>query len=420
MPIGNNAAILAGQLEKVSSRDLNDMVALDSVFWNLIKVRPKDVVSTRPERIVYKVGRGIKSRATGLDGQDLGRGGAPQFAYGNVPPVSFDWAAEWTHLSDIASDNREKAVFDYMSVVMKDLAKAPAFNLDSLMSYGDGSNTLCTVTSYDAGNLIIYVDNAARVEAGQDLDLYNGGLGTTMTSVVTVKGTVNGSKAIYLTSAPSTAPTVGALLLENNSPGTTGSGINGILAYIANRTGGTYTGVPIASYPGFFQTPNVNAGGATLTPQIARLLLAQIQLAKGVKATQQNGNIKFHMNLDQATAWENTGLSVTTQFQSGTSAIARDTLAAKQITTIGGIEIIRNIKAIQGRIDLIDFDTWHRTEVAELDLYRVGNTSMFPVYGASGGLTTSQISYMIWMGNFVCDEPTANAFISNLAIPPGY
>ncbi len=419
MAVGNNVATLAGQLEKVSSRDIQDMVALDSVLWKLFKARPKDNVSTRPERIVYKVGRGIKSRSNQLDGQDLGRGGAPQYAFGNIAPVAFNWGAEWTELSTIATDNREKAVFDYMAKTMKDLAAVPGFNLDSLVSWGDGSNTLCTVTSYDATNFIIYVDNAARVEQGQDLDIYNGGLGTASTSTVTVSGTVNGSKAIYLTAAASTAPVAGALVLENNSPGTAGSGINGILAYLANRTTGTYTGVPIAAHPGFFQTPNVAAGGATLTPQIARLLLAQIKLAKGVDAT-VGANTKFHMNLDQRTAWENTGLSVTTQFQTGTSAIGRDTLAAKQVTTIGGIEIVDNIKAIQGRIDLIDFDTFYLTEVTELDLYRVGNNTVFPVYGASGGLTTTQISYMIWMGNIVCDEPTANAFISGLAIPSGY
>ncbi len=419
MPIGNNLATLAGQLEKVTARDIQDMVALDSILWDLIKARPKDDVSTRPERIVFKVGRGIKSRSTNLDGGDLGRGGAPQFANGTIPPVAFDWIAEWTELAEKATDSSEKAVFNYMSLTMKDLAKAPAFNLDSLFNYGDGSNTLCTVTSYDAANLIIYVDNAARVETGQDIDLYNGGLNTTLSATVTVKGTVNAAKAIYLTVAPATAPTAGALLLENNSPGTAGSGINGILTYLAQRTTGTYLGVPVASYPGFFNTPNVAAGGATLTPQIARLLLAQVKLQKGVKST-LGDNVKFHMNLDQQTAWENTGLSVTTQFQTGGSAVGRDTLPAKQVTTIGGIEIIADIKAIQGRINLIDFDTFYRNEVVELDLYRVGNNTVHPVYGQSGGLTTSKVSYMVWMGNIVCDDPSANAFISGLAIPTSY
>jgi hypothetical protein len=418
MPVGNNSAILAAQLEKVHSPDLEEMFALDSIFWKYIKARPKDTVSTRPERIVYKPYTGGKSRVVNLDGGDMGRGGAPQYAFGNIAPVSFDWVMEWTKLAEISSDSREKAVVDYMAEILKDHTRIAAFNIDSLLSYGDGANTLGIVTSYDDTNFIIYVDNAARFYAGQDVDYYAGGLGTAVTETITILGVDNTAKALYLTANPGTNPVATGLLLENASAGTANSGLNGILAYQAARTTGTYTGVSVAAYPGAFSTPTVNAGNTTLTPQVARLLLAQLKLARGVN-TKPGDSVKFHMGLDQQTAWENTGINVTQNIQSG-NATARDMLATEQISTIGGIEIITNLKAIPGRIDLLDFKTWYRTEVQALDFYEVDGKRTFWPMGDSGGVAASMLSYLYWMGNVVCDNPRANAFISSLAIPAGY
>lgn len=415
MPVGNNSSILAAQLEKVHSPDLEEMFQLDSVFWKQIKARPKDTVSTRPERIVYKVYTGGKSRVVNLDGGDMGRGGAPQYAFGNIAPVSFDWVMEWTKLAEIGSDSREKAVVDYMAEILKDHTRVAAFNIDSLLSYGDGANTLGTVTSYDSTNFIIVVDNAARFYAGQDIDIYNGGLGTTLTTTVTILGVDTTNKSLYLTAAASVAPTANALILENGSSGVANSGLAGILAYQAARTTGTYTGVNVATYPGAFSTPTVNAGNVALTPQIARLMLSQLKLARGVN-TKATG--KFHLGLDQQTAWENTGIVVTENIQAG-NATARDMLAPEQIQRIGGIEMIVNLKAIPGRVDYLDFATWYRTEVQALDFYEVDGKRVFWPMGASGGIAASMISYMYWMGNVVCDNPRANAFISNLTVPQG-
>lgn len=418
MPVGNNSAILAAQLEKLHSPDLEEMFQLDSVFWKYIKARPKDTVSTRPERIVYKVYPGGKSRVVNLDGGDMGRGGAPQYTFGNIAPVSFDWIMEWTKLAEIGSDSREKAVVDYMAEILKDHTRIAAFNIDSLLSYGDGANTLGTVTSYDATNFIIVVDNAARFYAGQDIDVYNGGLGTSLTVTLTILGVDNTNKSLYLAADASTHPTANALILENNSAGTANSGLNGILAYQAARTSGTYTGVNVASFPGAFSTPTVNAGSVALTPQIARLLLAQLKLARGVN-TKPGAQVRMHLGLDQQAAWENTGIVITENMQTGGST-ARDMLAPEMVQTIGGIPMLVNLKAIPGRIDLIDFETWYRTEVQPLDFYEVDGKRVFWPMGTSGGIAASMISYMYWMGNVVNDNPRANAFISALSVPAGY
>jgi hypothetical protein len=417
MAIGNNAAILAAELEKVHSADLEKLFQFDSVFWSLIKARPKDTVSVRPERIVYKVSNGAKSRAVNLEAGDMGRGGAPQYVFGSVAPVSYDWIIEWTKLADIATDNRQKAVVDYMSEILASHSETAAFNLDSLLSYGDGSNTLGIVTSYDNTNFIVYVDNATRFYVNQDVDLYSA-LGTASLTTFTITGIDPNAKALYLAGAPGSAPVANYLLLENNSAGTAASGLNGILAYQVNSATGYYTGVSRAANPGVFSTPTVNAGGATLTPALARLLLNQLKIARGV-TTKMGNNVKLHTGLDQQAAWENTGINVTQNIQ-GANATARDMLAPDQVATLAGIPFLVNLKAIPGRIDLLDFSTYYRTEVQPLDMYSVGGQKVFWPMGASGGIVAAQMSYMIWMGNVVCENPRANAFISNLAVPSGY
>jgi hypothetical protein len=419
MPVGNNNAILAAQIEKVQPNDLEELYALDSVLWGKIKARPKDTVSTRPERVVFNVYPGGKSRQVTLDGDDLGRGGAPQFAYGTIAPYAFLNAFEWTELSKIATDNREKAVVDYFQKVLKTQSEIGGFVLDSLLAVGDGANTLGTVVSYDSTNHIIYVDNAARFYAGQDVDYYATGVGTAFTETITILGVDPVLKALYLSANPATNPVANGVLLLNQSSGTANSGLAGVTAYNTTSTTGNYmTGVSRSTYPGAFNTPYVDAGTTALSPANARLLLSRLKLASGVKS-KPSGTTFAHMGLDQRTAWENAGIVVTQLIQSG-NATARDMLAPSQVETIAGIPILTNNKAVPGRIDLLDFSTWYRTEVSPLDFYEVNGNRIFALYGASGAPASSQWSAMYWMGNVVCDNPRKNAMIINLTIPTGF
>ena len=77
-------------------------------------------------------------------------------------------------------------------------------------------------------------------------------------------------------------------------------------------------------------------------------------------------------------------------------------------------------KYIPGRIDLIDFTTWFISEVQEIDYYSVGSQEMWPVYGASGGLASAMLKYLIWAGNVGCENPKRNAVLYNLAPVTGF
>lgn len=426
MPVLNNAAEVATEIERVRSK-LADLFQLDDTLFNMVKAKTSvDVVSTRPERPVFKTGLGVKSRVVDLNGGDLGRGGGPQWAFGALAQVYFDWGIEWTKLAEAATRTRAQSAIDVAKDIVKDHMRVANFNMDSLIAYGDGANTLGIVTTsptagvaYDAANFIVYVDNAARFYPGQDVDYYNGGLGTAITGTFTVRSQVTGANAVYATAAITTAPVNGAYILQNNSTGIAGSGLNGVITLNSGATTGTYMGVSRSQNPGLFTTPNINAGGATLTPAIARLLMTQLKYATGIDTT-TNSSYIYLMGPAQRVAWENAGTIITQVTQTSANAMGHDQLPMKQVETIGGIPIRETIKGIPGRIDLINLNTWYRTEVLPMDFYSAGSVETFWPTGASGGPAASFMKYLVWGGNIGCDNPLANAFITNLATPAGY
>ena len=427
MPVGNAQAEVAIELERVRP-NLPKLFAIENSFFNLINERTKtDKVSYRPERIPFMVSNGVKGRSANLDGGDLGRGGGPQTVYGALAPVELSWIIEWTKHAEIATNSREKSTEDYAKLILKAHMEAGQHDIDSLAIFGDGANTLGLITPnanitgapfYVAGTpAIIYVDNAARFRQGADYDYYNGGPGTGITGTFTVTGIDYGNKALYVATTLATAPTSGAYILFNNSTGVTGAGLNGIQSLNQTSATGTFMGVNKGANPGSFNTSAVNAGGATLTPTLARLLLNTLILNAGVDESDK-GSYLFMTGLDQKAAWENTGIAATQVIQAGNAA-GHDMLAPTQISTIGGIKLMASRKYIQGRIDLIDLKTWFTSEVQPLDYYSVGGTEQFWPMGASGGIAASMMKYLIWVGNIGCDNPKKNAVLYGLAITAG-
>jgi hypothetical protein len=428
MPVGNAAAEVAVELEKVRGK-LPELFALENTFFNLVNQRTKtDKVSYRPERIPFQVSNGVKGRAVSLDGGDLGRGGGPQMVFGSLAPVEFDWIIEWTKHAEIATDSREKSVADYAKIILKAHMKAAQHDLDSMIIFGDGANTIGIVTPntniggnpfYTTGTpAIIYVDNAARFRQGADYDYYNGGPGTTVTGTFTVTGIDYANKALYVATTLAVAITSGSYIIFNNSTGVLGSGINGIQDLNQTATTGTFMGITKSANPGSFNGSAINAGGATLTPAIARLLLNTLLLNAGVEEGETSDYL-FMSGLGQKAAWENTAIAQTQVIQPG-NATGRDMLPAVQITTIGGIKLMASRKYIPGRIDLLNLSTWFTSEVQPLDYYSVGGQEQFWPMGASGGIAASMLKYLIWVGNIGCDNPKLNAVIYNLQEPIGY
>lgn len=425
-PVGNNAAAISIELERVRAK-LPELFAVDDTIFNLILARTKrDEVSFRPERIPFQVSNGVAGQVVSLDGGDMGFGGGPQTTYGSLAPTQFDWIIQWTKQAEIGTDSTEKATKKYAQLILRSHMRAAQNDLGALIAYGDGANTIGIATgasalSGDGVNYAVPVDNATRFRQGAQYDYYNGGVGTAKTGTILVTGIDYVNKLLYIgTVAPGTAIANGAAILFFNSAGTAGSGINGFTALQSYSTTGSYMGVTKTQFPGNFVTPSVNANNAALTPQIARLILNYLYIVSNIEEDADMSDYLFHMGVDQAAAWEDTGIVITQIMQTGADATGRDLLAKTPPQTIGGVKLRKSRMALPGRIDLLDLGTYFVSQVQELDYYSAGGQEVFWPYGASGGIAAAYLKYLIWVGNVGCDNPKRNGVIYNLQVPSGY
>jgi hypothetical protein len=95
------------------------------------------------------------------------------------------------------------------------------------------------------------------------------------------------------------------------------------------------------------------------------------------------------MNVDMAAAWENVGMVVTSVIQNQLKG-----RVAGHVEEIGTRRRSQGVRSSAvpastpspGRIDGLCLKHWFRVENQPIDYYEVGGQTLFPTYGASGGL----------------------------------
>ena len=175
----------------------------------------------------------------------------------------------------------------------------------------------------------------------------------------------------------------------------------------------------LATYPVQLQTPRVNAGSSALVPTYARLAYNKVRKALGIN---QLGKLVAYMAVEQEHAWENLGIGISQIIKEGGSGGGADNLDLLFTgrKTIGGVPIKASINADQTRIDFLDLSHWGRAVMKDVDLYEVNGNTVFPVYGASGGLAAAYLFYFDTGFQVWNDSPRSGAFIDTLARPAGY
>ncbi|MGA9673101.1 MAG: hypothetical protein WBQ94_28135, partial [Terracidiphilus sp.] len=217
-------------------------------------------------------------------------------------------------------------------------------------------------------------------------------------------GTIAGDLCI-IAGAPGVASTsLFSLQYHQNNPGNTGTWLN----------------LSRSAYPGRLITPQVNQAGFAITPAAIQRGKNAMKSALGI----DNPNVKeflIHMNTDQDAAWQNLSLSpqiVVANQLKGNAAV--DMLQSNSAETVGGMEKLVSIHAKRGRIDGLVLKHWGRGEIKPIGPLDFGGQTLWPIYGASGGLSAATITY-IWGGfNFFVDNPRAGVYWPNCGIPASY
>jgi len=419
--IASVSAAIASQHEYLRP-NLEELALLSGTLWKRINARTDiKAISNRPARIPFQplTGGIFRTGSALFDGNDMGQGSGPQETFGTLSCVSFLQASEYTALTEYSTDSDEKAIANYVTLTQKQAAETFGGYMDALYCYGDGSNTLDTVVSTTTNGLV--VNNANAFQDNQLVDIWSA-LGGTLRGTVQIQSVDIANNTIWLTGTYPAGTTAGDLILVTGSAGVANSGLFGLLYYWAAGNTGNYMGIQKSAYPGKFSTPNINFGssGGSLTPASVRALEAQIILALGEERA-DSSELIAHMNVDMAAAWENNALPVQSiiynQMKGDESA---DMLKKKQTSTIAGREIVRNVRARPGLIHFIPLKHVFRLETKAVDYYEVGGQTIFPAYGASGGLMSAMLFYLVTMVQTGLGQPRLAAFMNNVTIPKYY
>ena len=387
----------------------------DTLLRYIEKKGEKDEVSSRTMRIPIRIQGGIPFSQINPDSGDLGLGNNDVYdAAVNLTPVWFNTAVTISKLASVATDSDKKAVENVMKEAFISANKQLRSGIESLLNT-DGSGTIDVVTAVNGAT--ITTNNPNAFNEGSSYQVFSALGGTNRGSFTVVTTDPNGG--VIVANAAVSGTTIGDLLVINGAAGTAATSLFGLEYHNVDTNSGSWLGLSRSTYPNKLKSPHVAAGGAALSPQIVRQLKLFMERALGEGA--KVDSLVAHMGLEMAAAWEDATIAVTTvQQQAVTGDESLDLLKKNLPATIGGLPIIRSIKAVRGRIDFLNLEHWGTAEIQPIDMFDVGGQTQFQTYGSSGGLNANELFYY-WTGLQVwTDNPRANGFVDGISIPSGY
>jgi hypothetical protein len=422
MPAQANANVIALQLEKVRDK-VPLLYERDDILLTMIQQRGDvEKISSRNMRLPLQVNPGGKAGSYNADGGDLGRGSGTAYDVAQVSPIFFRFAIEITKLVEYATSGRERAIENAAKrEVAQGMKQFRAF-LDKLMQTA-GNGVLGTISNVAGGTFTMSVPSgAALVYPGQVIQIYDTTLTTNRNVAASVTTTV-------LTADPITTQTITVdnvptgtvatdVIVHDGLTGAQPVSLFGIKYHQNNATTGTWLNLNRATYPIQLATPRVNAGNAALTPSNVRLAINKVRKSLGINHL---GKLIAYMAVEQEHAWENLGITVSQIIKEGGDKSGNDLdLLFSGRKTMSGIPIKASVNADQTRVDFLDLAHWGRAVLKDIDFYEVNGNTVFPIYGASGGLAASYIFYFDTSFQVWDDSPRTGAYIDTLARPQGY
>jgi len=374
--------------------------------------------STRNARLPQLIRPGGKgSQGTG-DFDDMGRGSGSIWEVGTLSTLQYRWAIEISKLAEYATDEKTKAVD---SVPVREAAEA----IENFKSWLDAAMNTPGNTQLDTISVIsgttLTVGNPDSFYFNEDIMIYPAGLGSAARGLATVTFVDPAAGTIGVNALPA-GTIVGDAVCYNVSQGAGGAnpiGIEGLLYNHVDSTTGTWNNLARSTYPEALKTPHVAAANAAMTPGMRRL--GTQKMRRILMSRYKNEDKIAYWNVDQESAWENTGIVVTENiFQQIKGDYSEDMLKKEPPKTFGGIKAMTSLHATRGRIDVILPGHWGKVITKEFGPYEEGGQTVFPIYAPSGGLAAGYIEYFDVVFNLFIDQPRYGLFYDGLAVPTGY
>jgi len=424
MPAQNNAQTIALQLEKVRDK-VPLLYERDDVLLTMIQQRGDiEKVSSRNMRLPLQLIPGGKAGSYSADGGDLGRGSGTTYDVAQVSPIFFRFAVEITKLVEYASNAREKAIENAAKREVANGMKQFRSFLDKVIQTA-GNGVLGTISAINSNTFTMAVPSgAALVYVGQTIQIYdptlttNRNVAASVVTSVTAADPISPAQTITVDNVP-TGTSVNDVIVHDGLTGANPVSLFGVKYHQNNATTGTWLNLNRATYPQQLQTPRVNAGNSALVPGYVRLAINKVRKALG---TSQLGKLIAYTSVEQEHAWENLGITISQVIKEGGSggrASDLDLLFSGR-KTMSGVPIKSSVNADQTRVDFLDLSHWGRAVMKDIDYFEVGGQTVFPIYGASGGIAASFIFYFDTGFQVWNDSPRSGSYIDSLARPSGY
>lgn len=411
-----NAQSVALQLEKVRDK-LPLLYERDDILLTMIQQRGDvERVSSRNMRLPLQIRPGGKAGLANMDGGDLGRGSGTVYDVAQVTPVFFRHAVEITKLVEYASNAPEKAIENAAKREVKNaMAQFRSF-LDKLVQT-NGNGVLGTISSVGGSTFTMAKPpGSVLVYYNQTIQVYDPTLTTNRGSCNVTAVDPFGS-TITVDSVPA-GTSANDVIVHDGLSGAQPVSLFGILYHQSNATTGTWLNLNRATYPVELATPRVNGNNSALTPGAVRLAINKVRKALG---SNQVSKLIAYTSLEQEHQWEQLGVTISQIIKEGAGGRASDLdLLFTGEKSMAGVPIRSSINANQSRVDFLDLSHWGRAVMQDIDFYDVGGQTVFPIYGASGGLASAYIFYFVTGFQVWNESPRSGAFIDNLAIPAGY
>jgi hypothetical protein len=391
----------------------------DDVLLSMIQQRGDiEKVSSRNMRIPLQVNPGGKAGSYNADGGDLGRGSGSVYDVAQISPIFFRFAVEISKLVEYSTNAREKAIENAAKREVANGMKQFRAFLDKVLQTA-GNGVLGTIGSVSGTTLTMNTPpGAALVYVGQTIQIYDTTITTNRGSCnVVAADPISTTQTITVDALP--AGTVATdVIVHDGLSGAQPTSLFGIKYHQNNAITGTWMNLNRATYPQQLQTPRVNAANSALVPGYVRLAINKVRKALGIG---QLGKLIAYTSVEQEHAWENLGITISQVIKENAAGSANDLdLLFSGRKTMSGVPIKSSISADQTRVDFLDLSHWGRAVMKDIDYFEVGDQTVFPIYGTSGGLSAAFIFYFDTGFQVFSDSPRSGAYIDGLARPIGY
>lgn len=411
------AQVEALELERVIPK-IRTVFEREDKFYSMIKKRDVEKISNRQMRVPLELRPGGSFQYFNADGGDLGRGGAPQFDKAVLNSVFVSENIEYTKLAQWSTDDNRKAIVNSVRRLTATALDELRRQLDAQMQQaGDGQvgtiTTVATSGGIDTYTLTTDGFGARLVRHGQTVQVFDTTLATKRGEGEITTWDVE-NKTIAVTPAVAGAVATDVLVVKGLSAPASLPALFGVPYHHSNASTGTWLGFSRSATPEI-RSNRVNAGNAALTLPLPRLAINKIGNRVGID---HNFKPKVWTHPAQKQAYEEIGQLVSTiQTKTG----GNDSLDMYfDRMQMAGAEVLCTYNWDRTRIDFIVEETWGRGEILPIGFYTTDGRRIFEIRGASGGVATSEIFYLVvGMQTFV-NNPAATAYIDNLAVPTGY